>query len=395
MKYLDKYSFFISIPLLLQFLILVLFFNIPKFYYAGVLFLPLVMLCLGISVDLIFKNGVGNSFFVDKLSFHRKKNHEFVAGLFLTLVLLLVPVDIYVNGFKILDPSSYAELNGIGRYIRHFTSFCWIAVPFSLLYIRRPVLRLLLICLGVLVPILFVDRNRLLLSFFCLVYFYVFYKRSGLIGIKRKSNIKLFLVTLGIVVLFGGLGVYRSGTSFIVLSSGDKLIEGYYPLRDVFLLLPDIFKQIILYISTPIFNFATVFYQDFINPDFLFSQLSPFDRDSYDAYPFSPILVPRYNVGTEFYPFLLYGGMQSVIMAAIFTSLLFVLVVKIHHKYNNIFTLLLFLKIAYTMFMVGFAPQIITFYNLFSIGIIICLYVVGLLMSQFLKTRQLMNCASG
>ncbi|MGK8176597.1 O-antigen polymerase [Aeromonas dhakensis] len=391
MKCLDKYSFFISAPMLLQFFILICFFNIPDYYYVGVLFLPVVMLCLGISIDLIFKYGMGNSFFVDKLNLRRKKNHEFVAGLFLVFVLLLVPVDVYFNGFKILNPSSYAELNGIGRYIRHFTNFCWIAIPFSFLYIKKPVLRLFLICLGVLIPIFFVDRNRLLLSFFCLVYFYVFYKRTEFIDVKRKSNIKLFLVVLGIVVLFGGIGVYRSGTSFIVSSSGDKLVEGYYPLKDLFFLLPDMFKQIVLYISTPIFNFATVFTQGFINPDFLFSQLSPLSRDSYDAYPFSPILVPRYNVGTEFYPFLLYGGMQSVIIAAIFTSSFFLLVVKIHQKHNNIFTLLLFLKMAYTMFMIGFAPQIITFYNLFSICIIVFLYVVGLLISPFLKTRQLVK----
>ncbi|WP_447738152.1 O-antigen polymerase [Aeromonas veronii] len=389
----NRYSLFVSVPLILQVIVLVSFFNIPATYYLGVIFLPTLMLLMGLLIDGVFKRGVQNSYLLDRIFLNREKNNELIAVVFLTVVIFLVPLDIYFNGFKILNPSSYAELNGIGRYIRHFTNFSWIAIPIAYLFIRnrryiyQNVLYYFLIFFGVFVPVLFVDRNRLLLSFFCLVYFYVYFKRSGLIKRKSNSKAKLFFVILLIVLLFGALGVYRSGESFVVLSSGERLIDGYFPLRDIFFRIPNILQQIILYISTPIFNFATVFEIGFINPDFLLSQLSPFSRGEYDAYPYSPILVPRYNVGTELYPFLLYGGVIYVVVAALLTSLLFLSTVKIHEKYNNIFTLLFFLKMAYTMIMIGFAPQIITFYNLFSIIVLVGLYIGGFLLKPFLKSR--------
>jgi hypothetical protein len=133
-------------------------------------------------------------------------------------------------------------------------------------------------------------------------------------------------------------------------------------------------QQVILYITTPIFNFATVVSNHFTNQDFLLSQLSPFSRDQFAAYPYSPILVPRFNVGTEFYPFLLYGGMLWVALAFMCLFVSFILAFYLLKRCPNIFTFFIFIKISYNALFMGFAPQFYILLNLMFVILMLLLW---------------------
>jgi hypothetical protein len=178
------------------------------------------------------------------------------------------------------------------------------------------------------------------------------------------------------ISIFAIVGHFRSGSGFMVPSSGSALKEGAFPLALSFYYLPDLLQQVVLYLTTPIFNFATIVSHDFINPDFLLSQLSPFGREQFDVYPYAPVLVPRFNVGTEFYPFLLYGGLTLFGCAFYIFLLAFALAVILFRKYPNIFTFLIFIKLSYGVLFMGFGPQ---FYILLNVMFILLMFVLWFL----------------
>lgn len=363
---------------------LVCFFSIPEEFRLSLLALffiitPAVLVCgfvLSPRLDL------GASF--NCISYYQK--HKIIIFFLCVLVVLSGPLDVYVNGFKLLNPSTYAEFNGGGRYVRHISSLCWILAPIALIFIRNKLVRNFLIVYALVFPILIVDRNRLFMSFYslllCLYLIFDGLPRS------RSRQIKKFLFWLVLilgVVVFLLIGYFRSGDAFIVESSGSQLSEGAYPLSDVFFMMPALFQQLILYVTTPLFNFATIVFYDYINHDFLLSQFSPFGRDTFDAYPYAPVMVARFNVGTEFYPFLLYGGLQMVFFAFIFMLLSFIVVARILRKYANIFTFLIFLKISYSVIFMGFAPQFFILLNLMFVIMMLALWFFSSLLGSALR----------
>jgi|TARA_R100000935_G_scaffold41455_1_gene63133 hypothetical protein len=273
------------------------------------------------------------------------------------LIVLFGALDLLVNGVKILNPGTYAEFHGYGRYFRHFSIMCWVLIPVSLLCSRSRAVKLFFITYALIFPVIIVDRNRLLLSFFAFFFCYVIYCN----GWKRRNlNVIVLLV---VVLAFGGLGAYRSGASFEVETSGKFLADGFLPLRDSFFLLPSLLRQIVLYVTTPIVNYSLVYSVDFSNADFFLSQMSPFGREEYDAYPYSPVLVQRFNVGTEFFPQLMYGGVFFSSFSFVFMIVCFVFSVLFLRSSKSIFALVIFLKFAHTIIFMGFAPQFFIFYN--------------------------------
>jgi hypothetical protein len=146
----------------------------------------------------------------------------------------------------------------------------------------------------------------------------------------RTSRKRILLIAGAVVIVFSGLGTLRSGLeAFAIESSGSALREGMLPLKEAFYYLSPLLQQIILYVAMPIFNFATIFAEGFLNQDFLLSQLSPFGRDMFDAYPYAPVLVARFNVGTEFFPWLTYGGFPLVVLSFSFMMTCFVLAERV------------------------------------------------------------------
>lgn len=362
------FSYFL-LPLYFSLALWLVFFHVPEGFFLNLLSLYFIVtpivLFVKVAIPIKFKINISYA-----LIFNAKK-HKVVIALFCFVVLLSGPIDVYVNGFKLFDPDSYAEFNGVGRYVRHISILCWTLVPIAFIFVRKTKVKMILIAYAIIFPILIIDRNRLFASFYSLVMCLALTPPTCDRGLFKRNvgNVKLFGLISFMFLIFCGLGIYRSGSSaFSVASSGGVLSEGALPLREIFYILPSFFQQVILYIVTPIFNFATIVFFDFRESAFLLSQFSPFGRDQFAAYPYAPIMVPRFNVGTEFYPWLLYGGLPFVLVSFVFILFFFLLTVFLLKKYPNIFTFLIFLKISYLVLFMGFAPQ---FYLLLNLAFVI------------------------
>jgi hypothetical protein len=384
----NSVGFYFLMPLAFSLGLTLLFFSIPGDLYFDLFILPLFIFLLVISVKIIFprKLFVSSGF---KLIFLQKR-HRSIIFLYLFVVLMSGPLDIYLNGFKLLDPLTYADFNGVGRYVRHISILCWTLVPIAYIFIESKKHKYFLIIYALIFPILIIDRNRLFASFyslvFCLVLVPHFAKFPNLLSELRLKRKRIFFLLSVLILAFSGLGSFRSGLEvFSVESSGNVLSEGMLPLRDIYYYLSPLMQQIILYITTPIFNFATILAVDFKNEDFLLSQLSPFNRELFDAYPYAPVMIARFNVGTEFFPWLLYGGFSLVILSLVFMMISFLLSGFLLRIFPNIFTLLIFLRISYLVLFMGFAPQ---FYILLNLGFVILMFLLWGLSSILSKIGE-------
>lgn len=390
MKYLiNSIPFYFLFPIYAAVFLLLLFYNIPRdlftgapntsFYLGLIKFLAIVTLPnllflvkpYQMSLDQLFK------------ALRQDPKHPLIIFGLTSLIIMLGPLDVYINGFKLLDPAHYTDLYGIGRYVRHITLLCWVLIPIAFVYIKKPLLKTALILYAILFPIMIIDRNRFLFSIYTL-FFCMFLSYLTLENNKAKQKIKwaaLVIFCLCLLV-FAVIGKYRSGAHVLVPTSGTILFFEHYPLKGLFFYIPSIFQQIILYVTTPIFNFTTIVAEDFINTDFLESQFSPFHREAFPFYPEAPVLVKRYNVGTEFFPFLLWGKLPLVALAyAVFFSA-FIGAYCLLKKYMNIFTFLIFLKFTYNALFMGFGPQFFIFYNLMFCALMLFLWLSSGLLSK-------------
>ncbi|MBN6030077.1 hypothetical protein [Pantoea ananatis] len=382
----NRLSFYIMAPILIQMMLFLLCFNITaemflySLLYLGSLFFLVVFF------ELIFRKKFDIEALFDNVYSSVNSIDRLVLKTLGLLIILLFPLDVYFNGFKLLNPASYAEFYGAGRYVRHITSMCWMLVPVAYLIQRKnPWLARFFIFSAMILPVLMIDRNRLLMSFFC--YFFILYARFKSVSVRkrkaefRRVKIGIYSLLLLLPFAFAMLGFYRSGSSFAIESSGSAIVYGKFPLTDFFGIMPPAIKQILLYITTPILNFTHVAATGFHNDQFLLSQISPFSRDDYPAYPFSPVLIARYNVGTEFYPFLLYSGLSMVFLAMFIVVLTYAAIFHWFCKSQGFFSWLLFLKMTYLMIFLGFAPQFFILLNVMSTIMIFLIYFF----SEFLK----------
>lgn len=371
-------------PISFSVALLVIFYNVPYDFYLSLFALPLVVLSIVLLARFFvpMKLEIVRSF---ELIVHEKR-YKVVIFVFCCIVFVSGPIDIYQNGFKLLDPASYAEFNGVGRYVRHISIMCWTLVPIAFIFTRKIKFRLLFVGYALLFPIIILDRNRLFTSSYsialCLIMAPSLPSHEKSV-VASKKNRHLFVLFFILFLIFSGLGLFRSGAdAFLVESSGDVLSDGALPLRDIFYYLPSLFQQVVLYITTPIFNFATIFYYDFRNEEFLLSQLAPFGRDVFDAYPYAPVMIPRFNVGTEFYPFLLYGGLPLVVACVILMACSFLVAGFLVKKRPNIFTFLIFIKVSYSVVFMGFAPQFYLLLNFAFVVLMVVLWLGALLLNK-------------
>jgi len=357
--------FYSLVPIWVPVLLFFIFYSVPVDFYGSLLVLPLMVTVAFILVSCLYPISFQLEQSITKM--REQERYRLVSYAFCWLVVIFSALDIYVNGLKILTPLTYAELAPGGSHIRHISIMCWALIPISFVFIRSSFVRKIVIFYAIIFPILIVDRNRLLSSFYvliiCSIYFRPHYEDI------RYQKLKAIGTFIFPILIFALLGFYRSGSeAFVVQSSGGVLQEGYLPLRNFFFNLSPVFQQILLYVTTPIFNFATVDYHEFINQDFLLSQLSPFDRSAFDSYPDSGVFVSRFNVGTEFFSWLLYAGIAMVFPVVFFMVLSFLLVARLYMIYPNIFTFLIFLRLSYEMLFMGFAPQ---FYMLLTLAFVL------------------------
>ncbi|WP_220740533.1 hypothetical protein, partial [Shewanella sp. c952] len=191
---------------------------------------------------------------------------------FCYFVIALIPLDIFFNGFKLLKPWTYAEFNGFGRYIRHITNFSWLLCLFGSLFYKRGFKFKFILLVGLIAPILFIDRNRLLMGLFSIFLVWYYSEEHSSDFSNKKLKAVFFIVFIGLIFSF--IGSIRSGSGFFVPTSGDSLVNGYFPLSKYFYFLPSGVQQIVLYITTPLFNFSHMIYLNFSSDVFLLKQLA-------------------------------------------------------------------------------------------------------------------------
>lgn len=376
--------FYTILPLYIQLSLLLVFFNIPYEMLSDVLFLPFVFTFFSVFFSLFLPKNIDflKSIYIERWTLDKK-----YLLFFCWFIVFLVPFDIYFNGFKILNPLTYAEFHGIGRFIRHITNFSWLIALFAAVNYKRSIQFKILLLISILMPILFVDRNRLLMCFFNIIIVWFFLNIDNI----KRIKLKLFLFVFLILWLFSFIGTFRSGSSFYVPTSGVELRYGYYPLKDIFYYFSAPIQQVILYITTPLFNFSHMMHLHFTSDVFLLKQMSFMNRDAFPDYPYSPVLITRYNVGTEFFPILLYAGPLAVIASVAIVFLYFSAFYVLLDVKPNIYTLALFVKIAYVLLLIGFAPQFFIIYNfislVFLILIFISVFVLVFMTKPFLKLR--------
>ncbi len=395
MKFLvNSIYFYFLLPIYLALLALLVFFNIPKGFYPSIFAFFLIITAPVVLTSFYISARMQIS---DYYKVIQSEPNAYLVVLFLCFIIMaLAPADILINGFKLLKPKTYAEFHGPGRYIRHITALCWIFIPVAFIFVKNTPLKIIFISYAILFPILIVDRTRLFVSFYALFLCMIL---SHTLDVKRRPRrFKLLpcLIPVICLIIFCIIGKFKNGNDFIVSSSGTSLIKNSYPLKDIFFQLPLRIQQIVLYLTTPIFNFATVNSYDFLNQDFLLRQFSPFSREKFDLYPHAPVLVPKFNVGTEFYPFLLYGGLPLVAHAFLFLLFTFHFVVYLLKKYPNIFTFLIFVKISYSVLFMGFAPQFYMLLNLSFCTLMLFLwFITGVLKAVgaklFWKSQKTVN----
>lgn len=377
--------FYTVIPLYIQLLLLLVFFHIPYEMLSDVLFLPFVFTFFSIIFYSFLPKNINflKSIYITRWTLDKK-----YLLFFCWFIVFLVPFDIYFNGFKILNPLTYAEFHGIGRYVRHITNFSWLIALFAAVNYKRSIQFKILLLISILMPILFVDRNRLLMCFFNILIVWFFININSI----KRIKLKLFMLIFFILGLFSYIGSFRSGSSFYVPTSGDELKYGYFPLRDVFYYFSTSIQQVILYITTPLFNFSHMMYLDFSSDVFLLKQMSFMNRDTFPDYPYSPVLITRYNVGTEFFPILLYAGPLAVIASVAIVFLFFSIFYILLYVKPNIYTLALFVKIAYVLLLIGFAPQFFIIYNFISLVFLILIFISIFVLVFMTKSCLKLRC---
>jgi hypothetical protein len=360
--------FYVLPSVFIQLALVFCFFNIPNSMLSSFLFLPVIITLITVFFGILIQKKID----ITKAVEIKKWTIDYkILEFFCWFIVFLVPFDIYFNGFKILNPATYAEFHGIGRYIRYVTNFSWLICLFSAINFKRNISFKVLLIISVLIPIIFIDRNRLLMCFFNM--FIVWYFISK--GTKKSKNIKVLLCFLGVLGIFSLIGLARSGTAFYVPSSGTKFISGYYPLKQYFYLLPVTVQQVVLYITTPLFNFSHMLDIGFKSDVFLLRQVDFLNRDLYPVYPYSPILIPRYNVGTEFFPILLCFGKIGVFLAVLIILSYFSFFFYLLYLRPNFYTLSFFMKISYVILLMGFAPQFFIVYNIASLFLMLFAYL--------------------
>lgn len=384
-----RLSAFVLFPLAVQLGGLFLFFNIPDGMFDAVFILPAILALSAMYVDLLIRRGLDYKKIYDSVLVSIKSEDRVVLFAFCFLIVFLSPLDVYFNGLKLLNPSTYAEFHGPGRYIRHITSLCWLLIPVSFfLCHKKPMLQIFFIFFALAFPIVIIDRNRLFMSAYSWIFLLYIQYRADSIRKNKKAftRVKACLLFLVLVVPIGFslIGLYRSGAAFDIDSSGTQIVNGKYPLNDFFQIFPDVFKQLILYVTSPLLNFSHVFSLGFQNSEFLLSQLSPFSRADYPLYPYAPILIERFNVGTEFYPFLLFGGIPYVIVSVFFMIFTFGLSLYFFSRHTNIYMFFVFIKISYSVLFLGFAPQFYILYNFLCLLLMFCLFISSKLCRAFL-----------
>lgn len=288
----------------------------------------------------------------------------FLALALAALIVLACVLDLTLFPIPLLDkPSAYAVMDGGRAHVRHVSDMCWVLPPIGLLCARSRRLRLALIAIGFVFPVLVIDRNRLFATFFSFALVLVL-RRDEARPLPWKTL--LFLAFVGSSI-FSILGMLRSGP-----------LEGVtLPFSAAYHAAPQGLKWLLLYASAGPYNFSAILAKGYRNPDFLINQLVPLHGSVATAGTGIPLDASNINVGTEFFPFLMAFGPVGAALSVFALYALLLWSVQRLRPAVPLFSLLMFLRMAYVGVMSPFAPQAFTWTNAGFIGICLLLPVIA------------------
>jgi|GEM_PF-375024 len=287
----------------------------------------------------------------------------FVALAFAGLIVLFCLLDLGLFPIPLLDkPSSYAVMKNGREHIRHVSDMCWVLPPIGLLCARSKWLRNALIVIGFLFPVLVIDRNRLFASVFSFALVIVL-RRDEARPLPWKSVGLLGLAGSGV---FSLLGILRSG----------PLDHITLPFSALYRASPLGIKWLLLYGSAGPYNFSTILARHYSNASFLINQVVPMNGSVATAGTDIPLDAPTINVGTEFFPFLMALGPVGAVAAIFVLYGLLRWSVQRLRRTVPLFSLLIFLRVAYVCVMSPFAPQAFTWTNVGFIGLCLVMQVL-------------------
>lgn len=288
----------------------------------------------------------------------------FLALVLAALIVLACVLDLTLFPIPLLDkPSAYAVMDGGRAHVRHVSDMCWVLPPIGLLCTRSRRLRLALIAIGFVFPVLVIDRNRLFATFFSFALVLVL-RRDEARPLPWKTLLLLAFVGASI---FSILGMLRSGP-----------LEGVtLPFSAAYHAAPQGLKWLLLYASAGPYNFSAILAKGYRNPDFLINQLVPLHGSVATAGTGIPLDASNINVGTEFFPFLMAFGPVGAALSVFALYALLLWSVQRLRPAVPLFSLLMFLRMAYVGVMSPFAPQAFTWTNAGFIGICLLLPVIA------------------
>lgn len=302
------------------------------------------------------------------------------------VIFLFCLADLYYHGMPFFekDVNAYGSFTYFQHHLRHFSSLVWLLAAFGL-FIKNKFIKIIFLISSLAFPVLFLDRNRLLMSFFSISILFLF----RFIVIKNKIFYKIAIsaVLLGIILMFGYLGKIRSGqNNFLNVLEKSRaeqvqFNQGYTKISSSCIIPDKIpFKFDISrlhpttlwgfsYVSIPVYNLATQYECQISNIQPLLNQIVPYyDRPNLNKT--IPFVAPLLNVGTELLPFYLAGGLVLSFSVIILTALIIFLSSKLFIRTKNIFSFLFLTRILYCALFFNFAPQMYIFTTL-AIGLVL------------------------
>jgi hypothetical protein len=301
-----------------------------------------------------------------------------VALAFACAVMFFCLLDLSLFPIPLIDnPSSYATMEDGHEHIRHISDMCWALPPIGLLCARSKWLRNLLVVVGLIFPVLVIDRNRIFASLMAFALVLLF---------RRDESMPLPWKSVGLLALAGGtifsvLGMLRSGALDAVT----------LPFSAMYRSAPQGVKWLLLYISAGPYNFGAILAKHYANPHFLFNQLVPMAGSIATAGTDIPLDASNINVGTEFFPFLMAFGPVGAVISIVMLYLMLWWSVRRLRPPISLYSWLIFLRMSYVCVMSPFAPQAFTWTHLGFIALCLVMQVLA----AWLPNRKASSTATG
>ncbi|MDG2536325.1 hypothetical protein P5Y53_01465 [Dyella jiangningensis] len=358
-------SAYLCLPMLLTCGLTMFVYDLPPGYMEGIV---LLMTAAGAIMAFDVMAGLRLPSSAAFLAYRYVGTREsFVALAFAALIIVFCVLDLTLFPIPLIDaPSSYARMEGGRDHVRHISDMCWVLPPIGMLCTRNKWLRTTLVLIGLVFPVLVIDRNRIFAALFSTALVMVF-RRDASRPLPWKTVLVLAIVG---ATVFSVLGVLRSGTLETVT----------LPFSDDYRSMPVGVRWLLLYASAGPYNFASLLAKHYANATFLINQVVPMAGSVATAGTDIPLDASNINVGSEFLPFLLALGPVGAIASMIALYAWLRWSVSRLYPRVSLFGLLIFLRMSYVCLMSPFAPQAFTWTNAGFIAVCLLLQALVVLL---------------